>query len=161
MTYVCPHIYINKQTFPIFNCVTPESVSLANYFLSLSLVIAMKQYRRFLTPIFSIYFCIGVKTSVLFHCYSDKDKNIVMDIFMCVSLYWPSSLSLNWEYVTVCNEIKLTSYFDIYILVKEHISQFDISMSYAQKVAIRNGWQIWLKTYWPSASSMLECLDIM
>ena len=24
-------MYINKQTSPIFNCVTPESVSLANY----------------------------------------------------------------------------------------------------------------------------------
>ncbi len=31
MTYVRPHIYINKQISTIFNCVTPESVSLANY----------------------------------------------------------------------------------------------------------------------------------
>ncbi len=30
MTYVHPHTYINKQIFPIFNCVTPESVLLAN-----------------------------------------------------------------------------------------------------------------------------------
>ncbi len=29
MTYVRPHIHINKQISPIFNCVTPESVSLA------------------------------------------------------------------------------------------------------------------------------------
>ncbi len=29
MTYVRPNIYINKQTSPIFNCVTPVSVSLA------------------------------------------------------------------------------------------------------------------------------------
>ncbi len=29
MTYVRPHIITNKQTSPIFNCVTPESVSLA------------------------------------------------------------------------------------------------------------------------------------
>ena len=30
MTYVHPHTYINKQISPIFNCVTPESVSLAS-----------------------------------------------------------------------------------------------------------------------------------
>ncbi len=30
MTYIRPNIYINKQTSPIFNCVTPVSVSLAN-----------------------------------------------------------------------------------------------------------------------------------
>ncbi len=30
MTYVRPNIYINKLTSPIFNCVTPESVSLAS-----------------------------------------------------------------------------------------------------------------------------------
>ncbi len=29
MPYVRPNIYINKQTSPIFNCVTPVSVSLA------------------------------------------------------------------------------------------------------------------------------------
>ncbi len=29
MTYIRPNIYINKQTSPIFNCVTPVSVSLA------------------------------------------------------------------------------------------------------------------------------------
>ncbi len=29
MTYVRPHIYINKLISPIFNCVTPVSVSLA------------------------------------------------------------------------------------------------------------------------------------
>ncbi len=29
MTYVCPNTYTNKQTFPIFNCVTRVSVSLA------------------------------------------------------------------------------------------------------------------------------------
>ncbi len=29
MTYVRPNIYTNKQTSPIFNCVTPVSVSLA------------------------------------------------------------------------------------------------------------------------------------
>ncbi len=29
MTYVRPNIYTNKQTYPIFNCVTPVSVSLA------------------------------------------------------------------------------------------------------------------------------------
>ncbi len=28
--YVRPNIYTNKQTSPIFNCVTPVSVSLAN-----------------------------------------------------------------------------------------------------------------------------------
>ncbi len=28
MTYIHPNIYINKQTSPIFNCVTPVSVSL-------------------------------------------------------------------------------------------------------------------------------------
>ncbi len=31
MTYVRPNIYINKHTSPIFNCVTPESVSLASF----------------------------------------------------------------------------------------------------------------------------------
>ncbi len=31
MTYIRPNIYINKQTSPIFNCVTPVSVSLAKY----------------------------------------------------------------------------------------------------------------------------------
>ena len=36
MTYVRPHTHINKQTSPIFNCVTPESVSLACQFLNLS-----------------------------------------------------------------------------------------------------------------------------
>ncbi len=29
MTYIRPNIYTNKQTSPIFNCVTPVSVSLA------------------------------------------------------------------------------------------------------------------------------------
>ncbi len=29
MTYIRPNIYINKQTSPIFNCVTPVTVSLA------------------------------------------------------------------------------------------------------------------------------------
>ncbi len=29
MTYIRPNIYINKQTSPIFDCVTPVSVSLA------------------------------------------------------------------------------------------------------------------------------------
>ncbi len=29
MTYIRPNIYINKQTSPIFNCVTPVSVLLA------------------------------------------------------------------------------------------------------------------------------------
>ncbi len=29
MTYIRPNIYINKKTSPIFNCVTPVSVSLA------------------------------------------------------------------------------------------------------------------------------------
>ncbi len=31
MPYVRPNIYINKQTSPIFNCVTPVSVSLATF----------------------------------------------------------------------------------------------------------------------------------
>ncbi len=34
MTYIGPNIYINKQTSPIFNYVTPVSVSLANNKLS-------------------------------------------------------------------------------------------------------------------------------
>ncbi len=29
MTYIRPYIYLNKQTSPIFDCVTPVSVSLA------------------------------------------------------------------------------------------------------------------------------------
>ncbi len=28
ITYIRPNIYVNKQTSPIFNCVTPVSVSL-------------------------------------------------------------------------------------------------------------------------------------
>ncbi len=30
MTYVRPHIFSNKQISPIFNCVTPDSVSLSS-----------------------------------------------------------------------------------------------------------------------------------
>ncbi len=33
MPYVRPYIYTNKQTSPIFDCVTPVSVSLANTYL--------------------------------------------------------------------------------------------------------------------------------
>ncbi len=40
MPYVRPNIYINKQTSPIFNCVTPVSVSLTT--LARQLVIQMQ-----------------------------------------------------------------------------------------------------------------------
>ncbi len=36
MTYIRPNIYINKQTSPIFDCVTPVSVSLATLARQLS-----------------------------------------------------------------------------------------------------------------------------
>ena len=47
MTYIRPNIYINKQTSPIFNCVTPVSVSLATLArqLSFQLTIKLIQFR--------------------------------------------------------------------------------------------------------------------
>ncbi len=39
ITYVRPNIYINKQISPIFNCVTPESVSLATLARQLIIII--------------------------------------------------------------------------------------------------------------------------
>ncbi len=36
ITYVHPHIYINKRISPIFNCVIPESVSLTSLARQLS-----------------------------------------------------------------------------------------------------------------------------
>ncbi len=54
MPYVRPNIYINKQTSPIFNCVTPVSVSLAtlarqlNTYSSIISYYYQKFYRLFI-----------------------------------------------------------------------------------------------------------------
>ncbi len=44
MTYIRPNIYINKQTSPIFNCVTPVSVSLARQLLMTRFVITLTHF---------------------------------------------------------------------------------------------------------------------
>ncbi len=84
MTYVRPHIFSNKQISPIFNCVTPDSVSLSSLARQLYIYIYI-----YMLLTFSVTFC-------------NSRLTLKMDTGKCL---WPFSFFAYEDSFYICDRL--------------------------------------------------------